>query len=408
MKRLALGLTLSAVVMGAGMAADAVLPVTSGLVCWYDAAVGVIPDGSGVIQTWDDQSGNAHHGTRASGAPVLAADQLNSKPAAQFRGSYINLAGSLFVKEQYLVMRSPTATWSGGGGFLCRKEGRGSSYNMRGDHDVTFWPDQAPDAVSKNGTSIPAESLDNSQYVLQPITGYMILKIVVNDNDTSAASYQIGRADTGTIDFDVVEIVGYDRTLSTEEEASMGSYLADKYDLITAYPVLTPQAKILSFGLPGMPAVVDQSAMTIAWTVPAGTVPSSLAPEFTLSDGATCDHVSGTAYNFTSPVNYIVTPSVGAPKTYTVAVTVDPQLSALPVGRGLVCWYDASVGVTTDKGVIQTWNDLSGQAHHGVRIKGSPTLVPDLIHSRPAAQFRGAYLSLDNPFFAKEQYVVVR
>lgn len=165
MKRFVRGLV-AAAVMSVGLAVNAALPVTGGLVCWYDAGVGVTTSDAGEILAWDDQSGLEHHGTVGGGSTVLAEDQLNSRPAAQFRSSYLDLAGPLFVKEQYLVLRSPTATWSGGGGFLCRATGRGSSYDMR-NGDVTFWPDQAPAAVSKNGTAIPVEALDNSQFVVR-------------------------------------------------------------------------------------------------------------------------------------------------------------------------------------------------------------------------------------------------
>ena len=36
--------------------------------------------------------------------------------------------------------------------------------------------------------------------------------------------------------FDVAEILGYSRTLTAQEEASVGGYLAAKYGIKTAYP----------------------------------------------------------------------------------------------------------------------------------------------------------------------------
>jgi len=36
--------------------------------------------------------------------------------------------------------------------------------------------------------------------------------------------------------FDVAEILGYSRTLTAPEEASVGGYLAAKYGIKTAYP----------------------------------------------------------------------------------------------------------------------------------------------------------------------------
>ncbi len=90
-----------------------------------------------------------------------------------------------------------------------------------------------------------------------------------------------------------------------------------------------PAANILTFGLPGNPAVIDQSARTIAWTVPYGTLVTALAPTFTMSPGATCVPVSGSTQDFTGPVHYIGTSSdLLVTKDYTVTVGVTPASSA--------------------------------------------------------------------------------
>jgi len=303
------------------------LPVTAGLACWYDAAVGVATNASGVILTWDDQSGNAHHGTAAFD-PVLATNQVNSLPAAQFRGNYLDLAGTFFAKEQYVVVCSPNETWNNFGAFLGRISGRASTYLLDGTGNTGFWNDQNPDSVSKNGTvlTVPFE--------LAPITNYMIVKITVNDADTSAASNQIGRVDGYSCDMDIAEIIAFTNALSAGDEALLGSYLADKYGLTTAYPV-TPQAKILTFG-PG--AVI--TVTNISWTVPFGTAVTNLAPTFTMSSGATCDKTSGSTNNFSSPVPYTVTSSDSLlTNVYTVTVNLGPastNKSILSFGPGAV------------------------------------------------------------------------
>jgi hypothetical protein len=87
------------------------------------------------------------------------------------------------------------------------------------------------------------------------------------------------------------------------------------------------EARILTFGLPGMPAAIqhsDQSASTITWTVPHGTNPTSLAPTFTVSAGATAAPPSGTARDFTAPQTYVVTAQDGSTtRVYTVSVVVE-------------------------------------------------------------------------------------
>ena len=213
-----------------------VVPVSTGLACWFDASRGVITNAMGILTKWEDLSGNAHHASFGHGLPFLALNQLNSRPTAGFRDTFdwLNLAGNLFVKEQYVVVRSPYPTWSSGGAFLGRTTGRASSYQLA-PGKTTLWNDQLPLAVTKNGAVIPAAQVSYYGFDLAPITNFMLLKIVVNDNDTSAAAYQIGRADGGGCAFDVAEIIGYSTTLSAADELRVGNYLSAKYGITTTY-----------------------------------------------------------------------------------------------------------------------------------------------------------------------------
>ncbi|MCX6876572.1 MAG: DUF6288 domain-containing protein [Verrucomicrobia bacterium] len=216
------------------------VPVTAGLACHFDAAVGIATDANGAVKNWQDRSGNGHHATWDntawnSGTPTLAANQLMSLPAVQMRGAWFNLAGAFFAKEQYVVVRSPSATWNGSGAFLGRKSYdfltvRASSYTMtRGG--TGFW--DMPAAVSRNGMAT---------FNLAPITNYMVLKITVDDNASAAnlAAYpycQIGRTENECgMDWDVAEIIGYSNALSPSDEALVGGYLAAKYGITTTYP----------------------------------------------------------------------------------------------------------------------------------------------------------------------------
>ena len=225
----------------ASIAVDAyTVPVTAGLACHFDAGVGVATDANGVVRTWQDRSGNGHHATLDdsawnSGTATVAANQIMSLPAVQVRGGWFDIAGKFFAKEQYVVVRSPNATWNGTGAFIGRKSYdflsvRASSYTInRGG--TGFW-DQ-PAACSRNGVST---------FNLAPITNYMVLKITV-DNNASAenlAAYpycQIGRTENeSSMDFDVAEIIGYSNALSPGDEALVGGYLAAKYGIATTYP----------------------------------------------------------------------------------------------------------------------------------------------------------------------------
>lgn len=84
---------------------------------------------------------------------------------------------------------------------------------------------------------------------------------------------------------------------------------------------LPDPAALLSFGLPGHPAQTVGTGVT--WNLPVGTDVAALAPIFTLPAGATCDHVSGAAYDFSAPVHYVVTSAdTQTVKDYTVTVVL--------------------------------------------------------------------------------------
>ena len=216
------------------------VPVTEGLACHFDASVGITTNADGVVKTWQDRSGNGHHATLDtsvynSGTATVVANQIMSLPAVQIRGGWFDLAGAFFTKEQYVVVRSPNATWNKPGAFIGRKSYdslsvRASSYTVKRE-GTGFW--DMPAACSKNGVSTME---------LKPITDYMIVKITVDDRASAAnlAKYpycQIGRTEKEAgMDWDVAEIIGYSKSLSPGDEALVGGYLAAKYGITTSYP----------------------------------------------------------------------------------------------------------------------------------------------------------------------------
>jgi hypothetical protein len=159
---------------------------------------------------------------------------------------------------------------------------------------------------------------------------------------------------------------------------------------LTESALLVPQANILSFG-PG--AVINQADRTITWTVANGTDVTTLAPEFTLSVGATCTVdgnpvVSGAQFDFTSPVHYVVSSSAPViTRDYTVTVKVLPQL-ALPVTAGVTVWLDASqLTGLNDGDLVATWTDMSGWDNNATRSVGSPTYKTGILMGKPVIRF---------------------
>ncbi len=216
------------------------VPVTSGLVCWLDPSCGIYKDSDQQVLIWNDRSGNGHHAVhKEHNSPTLLQNGLASKPVVQFTGDCRTLvSGKFFIKEQYLVVRSPSPTWSNEGSFLGRESGRASSYLLDGTGTSGFNENPFPAAVSKNGSPIAFEKSAKGGFSLGTITDFMVLKITVNDQDTKPTSYLLSGTDGDhwLCKFDLAEILCYSRTLTAPEEASVGGYLAAKYGIKTAYP----------------------------------------------------------------------------------------------------------------------------------------------------------------------------
>ena len=230
--------------------------VTANMMCWFDASVAQT-NGSGVVTSWPDQSGYGRNATQGGGTVTLATGEVNSRPAVRLRsGGFMNCTTAPFtsiVKEQYVIVRSPNVNWSGGGSFFGRKSNdfltvRGSSYNMSSG-TTGFWQDHFPTAVSKNGKPVSRDVPygNGPGFRLYDIQNYMLLKITV-DNDGAGnigayPYYQIGKNETtGTMDFDVAEIIGFDTALNDTDQNKVNTYLANKYGL-TVMPVLDVTAQ---------------------------------------------------------------------------------------------------------------------------------------------------------------------
>ena len=342
--------------------------VDFGLAVWLKAdaidtgdASQVRADGGNLfVQQWKDLGGYSQNAANADTTtqPQYLAGDLNGLPTVKWDGTGKFLEGpsATTIKTVFAVCRKD-AEATGLDGMFCQSHnadsqnirGNGVNWNQSGyQSDGNDFADGGQ--VYVNGTS---GHVHNGQWH------------VLMEESTSLPSftYQLGQqAYSRFFNGRIAEFIIYDRELTSEEKTAVGSYLAFKYRLDTAY-VNVPQAKIASFGPGASIGMLSGHDATINWSVPHGTDASTLAPTFAISTGATCTvdgitAVSGETRNFTNPLVYVVTSSdLAVTNTYTVTVRVLPPG---PPVTGYARWFDASALNLADSDPVTLWSDFSG------------------------------------------------
>ncbi|MCX6874360.1 MAG: PA14 domain-containing protein [Verrucomicrobia bacterium] len=390
LKHLALASAVGAAFFGAGPTAKALPPVTNGLVVSLaadaintgDSSQVRTADGNVFVKLWNDQSGNGQHAANADTGtqPQYLAGDLNGLPTVKWDGTGKFLEGpsNTTIKTIFAVCKKD-ADASSLDGMFCQSR-NADSQNIRGDAnnwnqtgyraDGNDFPDNGQ--VDVNGTS---GHVHNGQW-------HVLMEVSAS---SPSFTYQLGQqAYTRYFNGRIAEFIIYNRELTSDEKTAVGSYLAVKYGLDTAY-VIVPQAKITSFGPGATIGALSGHVAAIRWLVPHGTEVTTLAPTFTLSTGATCTvggvaAVAGETRNFTNPVAYVVTSSdLAITNTYTVTVHVLPPVPPGPPVAGYTRWFDASALGLADNDPVTQWIDNSGNGADATVPSGNanPVFVAD-------------------------------
>ncbi len=241
----------------------AALPVTDGLVMHLDAeSITGVTDGAG-ISNWADQSGLGNDAVQGAAnlQPVYVANSsVFNMPAVQFDGeddfmdlneNMVNVGSFTF----FTVVRFDN-TQNGGDRYLVSAQPGGSS-----DTRLRIVWDNAPSPDRFNMRAGSSEALpswvadaDTEPHIFvltSQMSGYLdgtYLGSASNTSTMTPTALNLGSyggevaTRKGFFKGDVPEVLLFNRVLSPEENNKIGYYLAEKYDLQTAYiypPVVT-------------------------------------------------------------------------------------------------------------------------------------------------------------------------
>ncbi|RTY39571.1 DUF1566 domain-containing protein [Chlorobium phaeovibrioides] len=134
---------------------------------------------------------------------------------------------------------------------------------------------------------------------------------------------------------------------------------------VTVTNAQNPAKAITAFTITGQQGTttIDESAKTIAVTMPYGTDLTTLSPTVTIT-GSSVSPTSGTANNFISPKTYTVTAADGTTQAYTVTVTANTSLTiGVAYGGGIVAYIlqaeDPGYEANVPHGLIAATADAS-------------------------------------------------
>ncbi|HKL22483.1 MAG TPA: chitobiase/beta-hexosaminidase C-terminal domain-containing protein, partial [Tichowtungia sp.] len=259
-----------------------------GLIGWWRADTGVETNASGLVTRWRDQSGYNHAFVQADAdrAPLWMPDAANGRPALRFDLVNDGMASGLNLQRPYTVYLLYASQNENTG---ARRALQGASNWLIGPyggsirHYAGFWVDDG---------SLSAE-IDRLYLAMARNTGsdgaYWVDGVDYTSNSSAGSSpglLYLGASGAYAEPFggDLVEILVYDRALSTSDVVSVGAGLANTYDVETLYDPAAIVISTPSQALPDgtlsktMEGSISGTASILFWTHTDSGASGSLEP----------------------------------------------------------------------------------------------------------------------------------
>ena len=244
------------------------LPVSSGLVLRMDASkITGTADGA-QLNTWADSSGAANNAVRQSGSsigyPKYVANGINGQPVVRFNSGNGN-TGDFMKFNRITNMRSVFWVFKENAGLSGTRFllGDDSSYEFhRGSSpNGPLWESNYSSTNIRHGTTKLMGGNINGTTTPLPSGSFQLVSLVTTGNVQANQICQ-DRTYHGSWQGDIAEILVYNRALTVQEEAAVGSYLAAKYGLATNYPpsaILPPPSGVVATPL-------TSGLVNVSWT----------------------------------------------------------------------------------------------------------------------------------------------
>lgn len=228
-------------------AAEITLP-KSGLALHLAANAGLHLDGDGRVDSWQDQSGQAHHASQpvATHRPLVVKNAIQGQPTLRFDGQrrFLNLAGQVVTSQSFAIFAvvSDQATSNAHREIF-------SNWNSSAGNSTSslFLGMTGADAVrlSDDFSGVGQIGRRHEPFLLAGFSGIAGTNVQQNGANLTTrpqpisprnlkTNYVIGQQ--GNIDGeywhgDVAEVLVYDRDLNETERQTVTRYLAKKYNL---------------------------------------------------------------------------------------------------------------------------------------------------------------------------------
>lgn len=225
-----------------------------------------VPDPAPPVGQWQDKSGNSRHATQVTAGkrPTISATLTNGKRALAFNGTSSTLTISNYAGEsgvsgltRYMVMSQPT-----GAGFLTGTGGSGGNFFQQVSFEGRFFAGSAYRSVSMPsysyltaGTRILSSVYSGAAGTvsdgIQPYGDGALLPQLATSGTLpttlsgSASTYFLGSNLNANNFFNgrTLEVLTYNRALTSTERRRVEQYLATKYGITLAPQVSNPDAQ---------------------------------------------------------------------------------------------------------------------------------------------------------------------